>query len=109
MEFVHSLRPSYVEKHLAMSAAGLKVLWVWDGSAFGSARVRDVRGGGVKHLLKPAARKFHARLGGLVHHAGGLWRHWQGDVWYPVRDPGVRECVRRFDRRNGTEGSAFTA
>lgn len=97
-EFVHSLSEKYVRKHLALKSAGLDVLWIYDGGQFVAERARTVRGGGIKHLLKPRARWLHAEVGGLVHHDHRLWRHWEGDVWYPIEYGRPASLALAFDR-----------
>jgi hypothetical protein len=99
-EFVHSLSPSYVAKHLALSASGRDVLWVFDGDQFVSARRKLVRGAkepGYRRLLKPAARRLHARIGGVVHWHFRLWKEWGNtDVWYPTDGAQARAVLERF-------------
>ncbi|MHB1422805.1 MAG: competence protein CoiA family protein [Gemmataceae bacterium] len=109
-EFVHSLSESYMRKHLALRASGLDVLWIFDGEAFASARVRSLRGGGRKHLLKPKARWLQGRIGGLVHYDHLLWREWKADCWYPLdsqRAAGMTQAFRNFKSRL-QEQAAFT-
>lgn len=87
-EFVHSLSPSYVAKHRALSAeyGRRRVTWIFDGHVFVSLRRKAVRNGGIKRLLKPTAKALHDEIGGLVHiqsgPLAGVWRHWKHDVWY---------------------------
>jgi hypothetical protein len=100
-EFVHSLSEGYVAKHLDLRASGLDVLWIYDGGTFAARRRRPIRGGGLKHLLKPKARWLHARVGGLVHHGGALWREWKADCWYPLESDLTQRLVAAFDRFAG--------
>ncbi len=96
-EFVHSLSPAYIEKHRALAAAGLDVLWIFDGVAFGSRRVFRVRGGeGRARLLTPRAAALHSEIGGLVHHGGRLWRHWRDGIWFPCNGPAAQHMLRAY-------------
>lgn len=102
-EFVHSLSPYYVDKHLALANAGMKVTWIYDGGEFASERRRGVSKGGVKKLLKPRASEIHGVTGGYVHLLGGekypprLMKLWRGDVWYPNEVPGALQILALFD------------
>jgi hypothetical protein len=98
-EFVHSLSPYYASKHRALSRAGYDVLWIFDGEEFGSKRQQSVpghSGAGKRHLLKPLAFRLWREIGGLVHLEGRLWRHWTGNVWYPIHGVRSDEMLRRF-------------
>jgi hypothetical protein len=97
-EFVHSLSESYVDKHLALRRTGLEVLWIYDGEVFAADRSRYIRGGGIKHLLKPKARWLHAQVGGLVHFEGELWKEWKYDCWYPLRSERTARLVWEFEK-----------
>jgi hypothetical protein len=95
-EFVHSLSERYLQKHLALKRSGLDVLWIFDGERFVAERRRGIRRGGFKHLLKPKARWLHARVGGLVHWDGALWREWKADCWYPVEGDTTAKLLASF-------------
>src|SRR5262249_39193236 len=55
-EFVHSLSDAYVAKHLALKAAGLDVVWRFDGEAFVRARRRAAVGPGGRVQAPTQAR-----------------------------------------------------
>ncbi len=95
-EFVHSLSESYLAKHLALRDSGLDVLWIYDGARFVAERRREIRRGGVKHLLKPKARWLHGRVGGLVHWGGKLWHEWKHDCWYPLETDTTARLLLAF-------------
>lgn len=86
-EFVHTLSPYYVSKHLTLLQRYPDVRWLFDGAAFASLRaVRCRDGEGIKHLLKPralaAAELLLPCVG--VHYKGHIMRHWCANIWYPI-------------------------
>jgi len=89
-EFVHSLSPTYVEKHRTLKSTGANILWILDGDTFTWEEREEVAGKhgsrGYRHLLPPRARDLHRETGGLlqVHFQGRLWEHWKHDIWYPA-------------------------
>jgi hypothetical protein len=87
-EFVHSLSPTYIEKHRMLKSTRATVLWIFDGDIFTWEGRREVPGRhsrkGYRRLLSPKARDLHRETGGLVHFQGWLWEHWKADIWYPA-------------------------
>lgn len=98
-EFVHSLSPYYVDKHLALKAHGLKTTWIFDGEMFISARALAVKGGkGIRRALKPSANYLHMDIGGYLHWGGALFKEWKSDVWFPCELPGVNHLLTKFEQ-----------
>jgi competence CoiA-like predicted nuclease len=95
-EFVHSLSPHYLDKHLTLKRHGYNVLWVFDGQAFASLRGRRCRSGAIKNLLKPKANALHDEIGGIVHYENELWRHWKNDVWFKLEGERSKSILRNL-------------
>jgi len=99
-EFVHTLSPNYIDKHRILADSGMDIMWIFDGNEFGRNRLKRVRGGGIKHLLKPRARDIHLATGGLVHFERSLWHEWKKDIWYPNNGPAAKLILNLFkDKR----------
>ena len=97
-EFVHSLSPTYWEKHTALKDSGLDVLWILDGSIFVSAHAKPIKKGGLKNLLKPRALELHRHIRSLVHHDGKLWHEWkETNIWYPNTGERSLDIVRLYN------------
>lgn len=97
VEFVHSLSPYYVDKHLALRRSGLTVRWIWDGEAHASARRKptaDCRG--WKRLMKARAFEIYQGVGGKVHLDAALWEHWKANVWYERTSDAEARAVDAF-------------
>jgi len=100
-EFVHSLSPHYVGKHLALKQAGMDVLWIYDGAEFASARCAfcgGMNGAGYKRLLKPSARRVFNETGGLVHFSDFLLKEWRHDVFYPCRGEASQAILTNYHK-----------
>lgn len=97
-EFVHSLSPTYIEKHQTLKLTGASILWIFDGDTFTWNGRKEVSGKlsskGYRHLLSPKARDLHREIGGLVHFERRLWEHWKADIWYPARDGALELAIR---------------
>jgi hypothetical protein len=100
-EFVHSLSPHYVSKHLALKNAGMDVLWIFDGFTFGSARwtfCMGSYGAGYRRLLKPAARRLFDEIGGLVHFSDFLLKQWRYDVFFPCKGEAAESILTNYHK-----------
>lgn len=97
-EFVHSLSDYYVAKHRALRRSRYMVTWLFDGDVAGSLRTKKTADGdGLRRLLKPRAWALHEQIGGLAHWGGGLWKHWQNNVWYPRTGERAQAVLNAFD------------
>lgn len=85
-EFVHSLSESYIDKHHALERNNITTLWIWDGHAFHSSKLRTTRKqNGLVHLLRTRALLLHDAIGGYVHFGDYLFHRWKSnDIWYPL-------------------------
>ncbi|MFN0127834.1 MAG: hypothetical protein ACKV19_14230 [Verrucomicrobiales bacterium] len=97
-EFIHTLSPHYVAKHLALVAApGLFPLWIFDGAEFASSRRRAFKADGIRDLLKPRAYDLQRIVRGLVWLDGELWGEWKNDIWFPRTGAAAQEVTRRVN------------
>jgi hypothetical protein len=108
-EFVHSLSPRYVDKHLDLIEAFPErdaVMWLWDGEAFASERRRHFESGCYTNLLKPRAEALYDVLGGLVHFSGALWYRREGEYrafWVRSQTARVGRLLEAFNTRGCVE------
>jgi hypothetical protein len=97
-EFVHSLSPTYIEKHQTFKLTGASILWIFDGNVFTWNGRKEVSGKlsskGYRHLLSPRAQDLHREIGGWVHFERRLWEHWKADIWYPARSGALELAIR---------------
>lgn len=100
-EFVHSLSPHYVGKHLSLKQSGMDVLWIYDGKEFASSRwsfCAGRRGPGYRRLLKPAAGMVFNETGGLVHHNDMLLKEWRHGVFYPCTGEAAETILKNYGK-----------
>ena len=99
-EFIHSLSPSYIQKHNAISdVCGLNIMWIWDGNEFGSAFAAIRSDKGICNMLKPKADALHNKIGGLVHYNNNLYKHWKWNIWYPQTGDRIETLLKAFNTR----------
>lgn len=87
-EIIHSLSPYYVDKHLTLKQNYKDIMWIWDGSKFGSLKTntRRTKDGSIQYfnLLTPKPFEIFQQIGGIVHRGNMFFSHWKDNVWYPI-------------------------